>query len=81
MLVAGTVGPLIEAVVTVADAELFAWVKRLWSDPGLRLEPSAAAGFAAIRPYLDAAAPAQATHVVWTTGGALLPEAEFQDAL
>ncbi|KQP39484.1 D-serine ammonia-lyase [Methylobacterium sp. Leaf106] len=81
MLVAGTVGPLIEAVVTVADADLFAWVKRLWADPGLRLEPSAAAGFAAIRPYLDAAAPARATHVVWTTGGALLPEAEFQDAL
>ncbi|WP_019903704.1 D-serine ammonia-lyase [Methylobacterium sp. 77] len=81
MLVAATVGPLIEAVVTVTDADLFAWVKRLWSDPGLRLEPSAAAGFAAVRPYLDATGTDQATHVVWTTGGALLPEAEFQAAL
>ncbi|GJE16984.1 D-serine ammonia-lyase [Methylobacterium marchantiae] len=81
MLVAETVGSLIEAVVTVADADLFVWMKRLWSDPGLRLEPSAAAGFAAVRPYLAAAGTGQATHVVWTTGGALLPEAEFQAAL
>ncbi|KAB1074420.1 D-serine ammonia-lyase [Methylobacterium planeticum] len=85
MRVARTVGPLIEAVVTVSDADLSAWLRELWTGAGLRLEPSAAAGFAAVRPFL-AALPAppggdRATHVVWTTGGALLPEAEFQAAL
>lgn len=81
-MVAGTIGPLVEAVVTVADADLFDWLRRLWSDPGLRLEPSAAAGFPAVGAYL-AASPemSRATHVVWTTGGALLPEDEFLAAL
>ena len=85
MLVARMVGGLIEAVATVSDADLHAWLRDLWTEAGLRLEPSAAAGFAAVRPFL-AALPAppgleRATHVVWTTGGSLLPEAEFQKAL
>lgn len=82
MLVAGTVGSLIEAVVTVSDADLFTWLRTLWIRAGLRLEPSAAAAFAAVGPTC-AAVPdlAHATHVVWTTGGALLPESEFQAAL
>ena len=82
MLVAGTVGALVEAVVTVADADLFAWLRDLWDRAGLRLEPSAAAAFAAVGPTCGALPDvAHATHVVWTTGGALLPEAEFQAAL
>jgi D-serine dehydratase len=82
MLVAATVGPLIEAVVTVADAALFTWVRDLWGQATLRLEPSAAAAFAAVSPTLGALPEARTgTHVVWTTGGALLPEAEFQAAL
>ena len=82
MLVAGTVGALVEAVVTVSDADLFAWLRELWSRAGLRLEPSAAAAFAAVGPACGALPDiADATHVVWTTGGALLPEAEFQAAL
>lgn len=82
MLVAGTVGALVEAVVTVSDADLFAWLRVLWDRAALRLEPSAAAAFAAVGPAC-AALPdiAHATHVVWTTGGALLPEEEFQAAL
>lgn len=82
MLVARTVGDLIEAVVTVSDADLFAWLRDVWLLANIRLEPSAAAAFAAVRPAC-AALPdlAHATHVVWTTGGAMLPEAEFQTAL
>lgn len=82
LLVAGTVGPLIAGVVTVADAALFAGVRDLWQRAALRLEPSAAAAFAAVRPTLAALPELRdATQVVWTTGGALLPEAEFQKAL
>lgn len=82
MLVARTVGALVEAVVTVSDADLFAWLRQLWDRAAFRLEPSAAAAFAAMGPVC-AILPgiADATHVVWTTGGALLPEAEFQAAL
>ncbi len=84
LLVARTVGPLIDAVVTVPDADLFHWLKALWAGAGMRLEPSAASGFAALSRFLAAGMPAEAgsaTHVVWTTGGAHLPDAEFAAAL
>lgn len=85
MLVAGTVGQLVEAVVTVPDDELFLWLGLLWRSQKLRLEPSAASGFAAAQRFCRASGPrpdeCKPTHVIWTTGGALLPEAEFQDAL
>lgn len=82
MLVAGTVGTLIDGIVTVDDATLFRWVRALWDRAGLRLEPSAAAAFAAVAPVLAGWTEARGgTHVVWTTGGALLPEAEFRAVL
>ena len=82
LLVAGTVGALIEAVITVEDADLFRWLRDLWERAGVRLEPSAAAAFAAVRPARSSLLEARGgTHVVWTTGGALLPEDEFRKAL
>jgi D-serine dehydratase len=84
LLVARTVGGLIDAVVTVPDADLFVWLKALWTGAGLRLEPSAASGFAGLARFLAEMPPADvgsATHVVWTTGGAHLPEADFEAAL
>ncbi|WIY53955.1 D-serine ammonia-lyase [Devosia sp. YIM 151766] len=67
--------------VTVADRELLTWVNRAWKAQSLRLEPSAAAGFAALDLMRsDANGPSwfeAATHIVWTTGGAQLPDAEF----
>ncbi|MCJ2023150.1 D-serine ammonia-lyase [Methylobacterium sp. J-067] len=84
LLIARTVGALIDAVVTVPDADLFAWLKALWTGAGMRLEPSAASGFAAVGGFVGGAEPADlaaATHVVWTTGGAHLPDAEFEAAL
>ncbi len=57
-------------------------LRELWQRAGLRLEPSAAAAFVGVAPYLMASPEARGgTHVVWTTGGALLPEAEFRAAL
>lgn len=84
--VATTVGRLVDAIVTLDDATLCAWTARAWDEAGLRLEPSAAAAIGAIRPFLAAYArgkdssvdAAAVTHVAWTTGGGLLPDAVFE---
>jgi len=76
------VGGNIDAVVAVTDRLLMTWVRRVWEEAGLRLEPSAAAGFAALEPFMREAglcAPSSLSpvHVVWATGGSLLPRHEF----
>jgi D-serine dehydratase len=69
--------------VAVSDAAMLEWVRRAWNEAGLRLEPSAASGFAAVALFLEAARNAGAAlapgaiHVVWTTGGSQLPEDQF----
>ena len=73
-----------EAIVTVADEEMLAWMRIAWEQEGLRLEPSAAAAFAGCARLLAASPdpyPPAAVHVLWTTGGALLPEDVFRDQL
>ncbi len=84
MLVARTLERLVSAVVTVTDDALYHWLKVLWTEANIRLEPSAAAGFAAAERFaaqLPAEARAGATHVIWTTGGEHLPVGEFEAAL
>jgi len=88
-LVLRSIGRNIDAVVAVTDQSMLDWVRRAWDEAGLRLEPSASSGFAAISHFLrhsavaglSEAAIAAATHVVWTTGGSLLPAAEFEALL
>ena len=86
-LVMDSIGASIDAVVAVTDAAMLDWVRRSWAEAGLRLEPSAASGFAAISVFLEAtraadvAPRADAVHVVWTTGGSLLPEDQFRALL
>lgn len=83
------VGPAIDAVVAVPDGHMLDWMRHAHLTNGLRLEPSAASGLAAIAPLAEAAAkvPAlaerldQAVHVVWATGGSALPDAEFYGAI
>jgi D-serine dehydratase len=88
-LVLRSIGRNIDAAVAVTDASMLEWVRRAWVEAGLRLEPSAASGFAAM-PHLQQKAPAVGlqlsgsvtpVHVVWTTGGSMLPEAEFRALL
>ncbi|TCZ57285.1 D-serine ammonia-lyase [Roseicella aquatilis] len=73
---------LVSGAYTVPDEALFRWVERADALAGLRLEPSAVAGFAgpawieageAGRRYLAGVRP---THLLWCTGGSLVPEAE-----
>jgi D-serine dehydratase len=81
LLAAGLIQGLVSAVVTVDDASLLDWVGWSHRELGLRVEPSAASGFAAAQMFKRAGAPAEATHVIWTTGGGLLPDAEFNALL
>jgi D-serine dehydratase len=79
---------LIDGYVTVTDERMKAFVGLLHDTEGIDVEPSAAAGFAgpwrmledgAYRAAfgLDDAALANATHVVWSTGGSMVPPAEM----
>lgn len=73
--------PVVDGVFTVDDATLARLVAAVWHDEGLRLEPSAAA--AAAGPLMARAAGLPrlagrpATHILWATGGGMLPEADF----
>lgn len=90
-LAAEAMRPLLAGVCTVADDTLFLDLHRLRTSEGLRIEPSAAAGFSgprllteseAGRAYLARhgleGAMAQATHLVWTTGGLFVPPEEYE---
>ena len=81
-------GNLIDAVVTVTDADMVKSVQEIWSSAAIRLEPSAAASLAAFAPLLAAASGRQdwpdlsgAHHVFWATGGSRLPDDEFNALL
>ncbi len=89
-LAAGLMHERLAGAYTVDDARLLCDLVRAHDAEGLRLEPSAAAALSgplcltssvAGCAWLDAhglsAHLAQATHIAWTTGGALLPDAEF----
>ncbi len=79
------VGGAVDAAVSVTDEAMLTLAAALWDQARLRLEPSAVAGLASM-PMLVEAADRQtgwpdlstATHVAWLTGGALLPDAEWE---
>ena len=77
---------LIDGIFTLDDVDLFRFLALAFETEALKLEPSAAAGLAgpgvltgtpAGREHLERAGLgdrlAGATHVIWTTGGKLLP--------
>ena len=73
---------LIDGYATVSDEELYRLLALLEQTEGWRLEPSAVAGFAGICAGAGAGrciAPkmANATHLVWGTGGSMVPEVEM----
>lgn len=89
LLVAPLMRERLGGVFTVDDDTLFRDTRRLWLSEGIRLEPSAMAAArgpqrlahtGAGRAYLQAHGLSDrlphATHVVWATGGALVPEEE-----
>ena len=79
---------LIDGYYTVADEELFRLLALAHREEGVKLEPSALAGMPGMvrvlrdRDYLERigvkpAGLANATHLVWGTGGSMVPEGEF----
>lgn len=80
---------LIDGYYTVSDEELFRCLALLERSEGQRLEPSALAGMPGLvrllgeqqgyraRMGLTPARLARATHLVWATGGSMVPEAEM----
>ena len=72
---------LIDGYATASDEELYRLLALLEQTEGWRLEPSAVAGFAGILPVLEqpnyASTLENATHLVWGTGGSMVPEVEM----
>jgi D-serine dehydratase len=77
--------PVVDGVYTTTDETLTQYVAALWRDEGQRLEPAAAAAAAGPCMVREAALPClagrPATHILWATGGNLLPEADFSALL
>jgi D-serine dehydratase len=80
---------MIDGYYTVEDSELYALLALMAQTQDIRLEPSALAGapgFARVtkeqqgyrtRMNLDDAAMRNATHIIWATGGGMVPQAEM----
>ena len=62
---------------TVRDEDLFEYLRMLDRACGIRIEPSACAGFAGLR-YLGHL---PGTHLVWATGGSMVPPEEMRNYL
>lgn len=71
---------ILDGCFTVKDEELFAYLRLLNSSEGIRIEPSACAGFRGIREMETRAVP-HAAHLVWSTGGGMVPPSEMRGYL
>ncbi len=76
-----TMEPLLSGCYTIADETMFKLLKLIADTEEIRLEPSALAGMTGpvniIRGNVEDANSANATHLVWSTGGGMVPEAEM----
>lgn len=90
-LVSRIMTPILDGLFTVEDSQLLEWLKLLYETEGLKLEPSALAGVAG--PTLLSSDESlikqrvanntqngfeNATHVIWATGGNMVPKADFE---
>ena len=93
-LAATLIEPLVAGVFTVTDEVLFEWLYLVERRTSERLEPSAAAGIVGPQMLLRSEMGRkylaehklegkldQITHVIWTTGGSMMPDIEFQGFL
>lgn len=77
-----TMEPFLAGCYSVADRTLFTLLKELADSEGIWLEPSALAGMTgpvkAIESRIQGADLAKAVHLVWGTGGNMVPEEEMR---
>nr|MBO6294268.1 D-serine ammonia-lyase [Schwartzia sp. (in: firmicutes)] len=82
-----TVEKLVSGVVTVSDEKLYAYLRGLLNSENIFIEPSACAAFHGVVQLRQASGfranngltgerLAAACHVVWATGGSMVPEEE-----
>lgn len=78
-LVCNEIAPLLEGCFTVSDTDLFKYLYLLAESEKIRIEPSACAGFEGLKYHgmLELIQGRAATHVVWSTGGNMVPEEEM----
>ncbi|WP_172370371.1 D-serine ammonia-lyase [Sporosarcina jiandibaonis] len=76
-----TMEPLLSGIYTIQDEELFKLLKLLVDSEGIRLEPSALAGMIGpvntIQRNINESNSQNATHIVWATGGGMVPQSEM----
>ena len=88
-LVAKMMSTMLDGCFTVEDKTMLKYMAELYDTEGIKIEPSAAAGFAGPEYLVNSVKgknylvqnkidPQHITHVVWTTGGSMEPEEEFQ---
>lgn len=77
----GFVGRLLQdlmaGVYTVSDEDLFKMLAMIYVTEGIKLEPSALAGF--MGPAVVRNDNENTTHIAWSTGGDMVPDAVWQD--
>lgn len=84
--------PLISGALTIEDSTMYKCVFVAHETEGLKLEPSATAGFAGPGFVLNSESgrtflakhgiyPASITHILWTTGGRYVPDSEYSKFL
>ena len=83
-LVSEMMDTLLYGSCTVSDARLYTYLYLLSYTENVCVEPSATAGFTGIKTTLklaeeDGIPTAQANHIVWSTGGAMVPEDEMSE--
>lgn len=74
------IGSCLEGLVTVEDMQIHKDLALLADLEGICIEPSAAAGFEALRRRLKAGTVPEGVHLVWSTGGSLVPKAVWHEA-
>ncbi|MDE8734652.1 D-serine ammonia-lyase [Eubacteriales bacterium DFI.9.88] len=76
-LVGNVVSTLVQGCYTVDDAKLYRYLKLLWDEENIQIEPSACAGFEGPVHMLinERYSP---THIVWATGGSMVPGDEME---
>ncbi|KRN28998.1 D-serine dehydratase [Lactobacillus selangorensis] len=74
---------LLDGIATFDDEQIFAYLTMLADTQKIYVEPSAAAGFTAIdrtiEAYKDQYPMENATHIVWATGGSMVPQADMDE--
>ena len=85
-LVSRCMSPRLDALYTVPDEELYRYMRLLHESEGIYVEPSAAASFSGpslveARGLYPKEALSGANHILWATGGGMVPEEEKRNSL